>query len=186
VSADAPVDALPAADLPISMRAALDLTVVRCGGKAGQIRGRVIGRQRLTEELARYAPIADDPGVLIALGAEQDDLRAAVTLTRPELIVTVVDGPLAGRLRGLRAGVEAEMPDLDAATWRSLGYRRSGSAGVQGFGSLAWAGTERVARRFGRPDLADRCKVGMLRTLVTTRPTAALAVVAVRAYRRAR
>jgi hypothetical protein len=185
VSDDAPVAALPPADLPIALRAALDLTVVRCGGQGGQIRARVIGRRHLTGELARYAPIADDPGVLIALGAGEDDLREAVTATRPGLVLTVVDGPLARRLRGLRAGAEAEMPDLDAATWRSLGYRRARTSGVQGVGALAWAVAERILRRADRPDLADRCKVGMLRTLVTTRLTAALGLVLVRAYRRA-
>jgi hypothetical protein len=187
VSADASTDGMPAAaDLSIALRAALDLTVVRCGGQGGRIRARVIGQERLTGELARYAPIADDPGVLIALGARADDLGAAVTSTTPALILTVVDGPLARQLRALRAGMAAEMPDLDAATWRSLGYKRFGTAGMQGVGSLAWAGAERILRRAGRPDLADRCKVGMLRTLVTSRLTPALAVVLVRAYRRER
>ena len=172
------------ADLPISLRTALDLTITHGGGQSGTLRARIIGRAGLIAALAAYATIVEDDGALIALDAPPEQLRAVVGATSPSRVLTITAGALARPLRPLVAAGAATMPDLDGETWRALGYQPVGKRGVQGAGALAWAVAERVLRRVARPDLADRCRIAMLRTLVTTRLAANLATVVVSVYRR--
>ena len=82
-----------------------------------------------------------------------------------------------------RASVD--LPEgLPPTAWRGLGYQRSWSVGLFGVGAVAWAIAERVLRRVGRPDLADRCRLGMLRSLKTSSIGRLVAVSHVRAYHR--
>jgi hypothetical protein len=119
---------------------------------------------------------------LIALGATSDVLRAAVAKSTPQCVVTLQAGPFAKLLRPLRASV-VDLPEgLSPAVWRDLGYQRRWSAGFFGFGTLTWALAELTLRRAGRPDLADRCRLGMLRSLKTTSFGRLVAMNHVRAY----
>jgi glycosyltransferase involved in cell wall biosynthesis len=181
-------DAGPA-DLPLDVRAAIDLAVIHGEGLTGTIRGRVIGQERLVAELRRYAPIdGADAERVIALGAEPADLQRVVSASVPDEVVAVAAGGLGRLLRPLRSGHAGSGPlptDLPRDAWRKLGYERSGGVGVHGLGTLSWAVGERVLRRIGRPDLADRCRIGMLRSLVVARPPV-VATIRLHRYRRVR
>jgi hypothetical protein len=172
------------ADLPLHLRAAIDLVAQRSAGQDHRLPARAIGHPRLVAELRTYAPADERDRSLVALGADQRDLRAAVETDAPGRVVTLASGPLERALRRLRA-VPFDLPsDLSPAAWRALGYAPATAAGVQGLGWLVWATAERVARRFGRPDLADRCRIAALRTLVTNGVVPRLAAVHVRTYER--
>lgn len=171
------------AEPTLAMRAALDLVAIEAGIRTGVLRARVLGSPRLVTALAEYAPIVEDGGLLVALEGATDEVRAAVVADKPERVVTVADGGLARR-RGALPGGGTLAGDLPAAGWRTLGYRPVGRWGLQGPGSLLWAVAERLLRSVGRPEGADRCKIGMLRGLVASGPTAPLATVVVRSYRR--
>jgi glycosyltransferase involved in cell wall biosynthesis len=176
--------------LPLEVRAALDLAAVRSGGLDGAIRGRVIGQPGLAAELARYAPVIDEPpSRVISLGFDSAELRNVVATTAPHDVVSVVTGPLGRIFQPLRSrtGVQATIAaaDLSRTEWRELGYERVGEDSVQGLGSLAWAVGERAARRINRSELADRCRIAMLRCLIAVGPLA-LTTVRVRQYRRVR
>lgn len=165
---------------PLALRAALDLAAIELGATSGALRARLVGLPDLVAELAAYAPSGGDGVTLLAVGATPAEVRDALALGTPARVLVIADGPLA---RPGRGGV-APLLDLDDGAWRELGYRRAATWGLQGVGSLTWAVAERLARRAGRPDLADRCKVGMLRALVTAGPARGLATVRVRLYRR--
>jgi hypothetical protein len=174
--------------LPMEMRAAIDLAVLFSGGQDGMIRGRAIGQLQLVTELGRYAPLVDVASTqLLALGVAPEDLREEIVRSAPEEVVTIVLGPLAGLVTPLRTDREgtsrALTSDLPRSEWRSLGYQLRDTSGVQGVGSLFWIGGERLCRRAGRPDLADRCRIAMLRTLLTVRPLS-LSTIRLRRYRR--
>jgi Glycosyl transferases group 1 len=175
----------PAPHLPVDLLAALDLITVQNGSRSGATLGRVAGQQHLKQELNRYALVtADDNARLIALGAQPDALQNEIATFRPEQIMTLVAGPLAGPIRRMRVSPIDSAPDLSAATWRSLGYERVSSRAISGIGAIAWAIAGRVMTRLNRPDLADRCRIAMLRTMVASRRLGAPAMVEVREYRR--
>ncbi|CCF83168.1 glycosyltransferase family 4 protein [Nitrolancea hollandica] len=177
--------AIPAtAWLPVDLRAALELIAVRGGGLHGSIRARVIGEPRLVTELGGYAPVTDDPNQLIALGTAARDLRAVISAARPERVLTLVEGPLGGLLRPARASSATLPVDLSNETWQGLGYVKVMSRGVQGLGSIGWAAGERLLKRLNRPDLADRCRAAMLRTLATSRIPGSPATIKIHEYRR--
>lgn len=177
---DAPVPA----QLPIDLRAALDLIALRGGGLHGSIQARVIGVPWLVAELGGYAPVADDPSQLIALGAGARHLREVISTTPPERVLTLVEGPLGGLVRPARVGA-ADLPgDLSAETWQGLGYVKVMSRGIQGIGSIGWAASERILKRLNRPDLADRCRAAMLRSLATSRIPRSPATIEIHEYRR--
>jgi hypothetical protein len=172
----------------MEVRAAIDLLVVLSDGQEGEIRGHAIGQPHLLVEMSKYAPLVDsDTTRILALGVAPDDLRAAVVQSAPEEVVTIVSGLLATLVRPLRtipARTSATLaPDLPRSEWHSLGYALRDTSGVQGIGSLFWVGCERLAHRAGRPDLADRCRIAMLRTLVLRYPFA-VATIRLRRYRR--
>jgi glycosyltransferase involved in cell wall biosynthesis len=172
------------AQLPIDLRAALDLIALRSGGLYGSIQARVIGEPRLVVELGGYAPVADDPSQLIALGAGAQDLRAVISASRPERVLTLVEGPLGGLLRPARANPATLPVDLPIETWQGLGYVKVMSRGIRGLGSIGWAAGERILERLNRSDLADRCRVAMLRTLATSRVPGSPAMIEIHEYRR--
>jgi hypothetical protein len=170
--------------LPIELRAGLDLIVLRSADRAGRPTGDAVGLPCLVEEWRRYGWSGNGTGLLIALGATPDALQAIVVESAPQWVVTLQAGPFARLLRPIRASA-VDLPDgLTLTAWRGLGYQRSWSVGLFGVGAVAWAIAERVLRRVGRPDLADRCRLGMLRSLKTSPIGRLLAVSHVRAYHR--
>jgi hypothetical protein len=170
--------------LPIELRAGLDLIVLRSAELGDRPKGDAVGLPRLVEEWRRYGWGGNHAGLLIALGATPAALRAVVVESVPQSVVTLQAGPLARLLRPIRASA-VDLPEgLPATTWRGLGYQRSWSVGLFGVGAVAWAIAERVLRRVGRPDLADRCRLGMLRSLKTSSIGRLVAVSHVRAYKR--
>jgi hypothetical protein len=58
------------------------------------------------------------------------------------------------------------------------------SRGIRGLGSIGWAAGERILERLNRSDLADRCRVAMLRTLATSRVPGSPAMIEIHEYRR--
>jgi hypothetical protein len=172
------------ASLPFELRAGLDLIVLRSADGGGRPTGDAVGLPCLVEEWRRYGWSGNGAGLLIALGATPDALRADVVESAPQWVITLQAGPFARLLRPIRASV-VDLPEgLPPTAWRGLGYQRSWSVGLFGVGAVAWAIAERVLRRVGRPDLADRCRLGMLRSLKTSPIGRLLAVSHVRAYHR--
>jgi hypothetical protein len=170
--------------LPIELRAGLDLIVLRSADREGRPTGDAVGLPRLVEEWRRYGWSGNGAGLLIALGATPDALREVVVESAPQRVVTLQAGRFARLLGPIRAA-SAELPEgLTLTAWRRLGYQRSWSVGLFGVGVVAWAIAERVLRRAGRPDLADRCRLGMLRSLKTSSIGRLMAVSHVRAYNR--
>ena len=172
--------ALPSLDV----RAALDLVATQTVRDDGVLAATVVGRPELVAELGRYAVPQPDPATVVALGLEPSSLRSTVTAARPERVVGMVDGRLAVPDRLPRPGTPTLGPDLSRAAWRDLGYRAVAARGVQGPGFIAWAVVERLVRRLGRPALADRARIGTLRSLVVSSLLRPLARVDVREYRK--
>jgi hypothetical protein len=173
-------------DLPLELRAAIDLIAAQCGGSSGMIRSRIVGVARLVAELKRYAPADETAASLIALGVTPAELRTTVVTTAPDQVLALVAGPLDRLLDPLRTAGAVRIPlppDLPSRAWRALGYERVTTEGIQGIGSLIWVAGERGLRRAGRPDLADRCRIAGLRTLIAAQPSS-LATVRLRRYRR--
>jgi hypothetical protein len=171
-------------DLPIELRVGLDLIVLRSTDPGGRPTGRAFGLPCLIAEWRRYGCGGNEREPLIALGVPPDALRAVVVEAKPQWVLTLEARPFARLLRPIRA-TSIELPEgLAAAAWGSLGYRPTWSVGLFGAGAVAWAITERALRRVGRPDLADRCRLGMLRSLKTSSIGRLVAVSQVRAYRR--
>jgi hypothetical protein len=170
--------------LPIELRAALDIIVLRSADRGGRPRGDAVGLPSLVEEWRRYGWSGNGAGLLIALGATPDALRAVVVESAPQRVVTLQAGPLSRLLRPIRTS-GLDLPEgLPPAAWRGLGYQRNWSVGLFGVGAVAWAIAEHVLRRVGRPDLADRCRLGMLRSLKTSSIGRLVAVSHVWAYSR--
>ena len=176
-----PVSPLP---LPLEVRVVLDLVAAAIARDAsGPIPARVIGVPWLAAELERYGAVVADPGALVALAAPPEAVRAAILAHRPARVWTVAAGPLSALLQPLRAAPVPFPPDLTPATWRELGYEAATAHGVQGVGALAWAFAARAWIAGRRPDLADRCRIGMIRSMVALGGRRSPAAVAVRAYR---
>lgn len=175
--------------LPIELRAALDLVVLRVGDPDGAPRGVASGAPRLVEELRRYGWIEANPGTelfpRVVLGASPAESRTLLDTERPHRVIALQAGPIASLLAPLRRGGGDVTPGLPRSAWRALGYAPAWEVGVFGPASLLWAAAERLLRRAGRPDLADRCRLGMLRMLATSGPGRGLAMVSVRAYQKA-
>lgn len=172
--------------LPIELRAALDLVVLRVGGGDGAPRGTASGAPALVAELHRYGWVdATAPSPRVALGATPAETRTLLDAERPQRVIALQAGPIASLLAPLRRRGGDVAPGLARSAWRAIGYAPAWEVGVFGPASLAWAAAERLLRRAGRPDLADRCRLGMLRTLVTAGPGRGLAMVSVRAFRKA-
>ena len=138
----------------------------------------------MVEAWRRYGWSGNGARLLIALGATPDALRAVVVESVPQGVVTLQAGPIARLLRPIRTSA-VDLPEgLPLTAWRGLGYQPSWSVGLFGVGAVAWTIAERVLRQVGRPDLADRCRLGMLRSLKTSSIGRLAAVSHVRAYNR--
>jgi hypothetical protein len=146
--------------------------------------GRLFGDDRLIAEFRRYALEDGSSEQIVFLGVDVRLIASILAETPAEEVVTLVAGPLQQPLRSFRTGQALSLPDdLGRSAWRSLGYELIGMTGVQGLGSIVSALAERAFRRVGRPDVADRCRIAMLRALVAAWPLS-LGTAQVRRYRR--
>jgi hypothetical protein len=171
--------------VPHDVRAALEHIVSRSLTSPFAIDASVTGDPALAAMLGRYAVVRDSPARLIALNATGGQLREAVTEHLPETVTVLARGGLAGPLAQFRRNRFDLNRDLLVREWRGLGYARLQSAGFHGGGAAALALLERAARRLNRPDLADRCRVVMLRVMSASgAPT--FSTVVVHDYRRER
>jgi hypothetical protein len=171
---------------PLELRAALDLIAQASIGAGGAIDGHVVGSPEVMDAFGRYASVSLSKNLLICLLPDQVLIQSAVTERQSMQVWMLTTGPLHRILRPLRSQPMerfALVDDLSASQWAELGYARETTIGVQGFGSIAWAIGERICRRIGRPDFADRCRIGMLRSLIAARPLH-LGSVHVHRYRR--
>jgi hypothetical protein len=149
------------------------------------IRGHVIGQPELVAQLARYCELRPDrESVLVTLSAEPAEVRAALSATTPEHVITLVAGNAADVLRRFRATPILLSADLPQREWAARGYRCVESHGVQGGASTVWAVAQRLADRLHRTDLADRCRIAMMQTLVTSALLSGFASASIREYRR--
>jgi hypothetical protein len=179
---------LPRTDLPLEIRAALDLVALMCVATEGSIRGSMVGGERLVDELGRYADIVPGRDWLVCLGAQANEIVPVVSTLQPDAVVTIVPGPLAGLRRlvpGTASITSTLARDLPIKAWQELGFKRESTLGIQGPGSVCWAVAERLAHFGNRPELADRGRIGMLITLVAARPLV-LSAIRVHQYRRAK
>jgi hypothetical protein len=171
--------------LPIEVRTALH-GIAAPGSEVRPQYDCVVGQPALVRYLKECTPRAQPGSRLIALGAAPDELRAAVAALRPAAVTVVADGMLAGVFRPLRADAYALGRDLSPRHWHALGYEPVRTSGVQGVAAVFWVTCERLARRIGRPALADRCRVAMLQSLPTAPVARNVAAIVVREYRSVR
>lgn len=180
------VNVVPDTDLPLELRGALDVIALELTDSSGTILAEVIGPAALVGELSLYAQITPSPDVLILLAAEPGEAAAAIDSTTATEIWTLAAGWLDSILGPLRSRSGSRVTfskQLADDQWRNRGFERRANIGLQGLGSIAWAFGERICRRIDRPDLADRCRIGMLRTLIAARPLS-LGTIVVTQYRR--
>ena len=153
------------------MRAALDTVFLMLGGSSGQIRGDVLGPAVLTKGLAQYANIEPSDTALIVLGAPRHEVEDTLSVMSYQQVVTLTTGCLA-RFVGPFRSENVELPaDLPTSHWEKLGYVRQRCVGLQGVGSFSWAVAHKFTSYADRPDLGDRCRIAMIRSLVAARPT---------------
>lgn len=171
-------------ELPLAYRLVLDEIVESLDGATGFIGARVIGDERLSAALADYVEIRDDRDTLIALGTNPGDLETQLVTERPRRVLTLSSGALGGLVDRLRREAIPCPGSLSPETWRRLGYVARRDLGVQGIGWLLWAAAERATSSIGQFAIADRCRIGMLRSSTTLLPTSRVSSVRVREYRR--
>jgi hypothetical protein len=158
--------------LPFEQRAALDVVARFAGADVGLVRGTILGDPRLARELRRYGHEASTNRI-ICLMADSDEVKLIPTHTPAREVITVTLGPFEGAVRPFRVNSPARSAQLTprkSARLQLEGFQVSEKRAIQGPGSAAWAIAARIARRIGRPDLADRCRIAMFRTLVASRP----------------
>lgn len=159
--------------LPLELRGALDVIARELTDPTGHISAEVSGSQIMVDELSRYGHLSPSPDVLILLLVAPEEAAAAISSTAAIEVWTLTAGRLGavlGPLRSRSASRTAVSKNLAVDRWRDCGFECRGSIGIQGPGAIAWAIGERICRRRNRPDLADRCRIGMFRTLLTARP----------------
>ena len=170
--------------LPIEYRVALDQVFLGTGGTSGYINADVMGVEMLRRELSYYAAIRSNDTTLIALGASTKDVTQAINQKPYQRVVTLTSGVLAEILRPIRMTPLVIPRGLQLTDWRSAGFVRSRFLGVQGIGAITWSVAERLAHQIHRPDLADRFRIAMLRSLVASFPVSTLTTLSVSSYRR--
>ena len=174
---------LPADDLPLELQVALDQIAVLAGGLTGRIEASIIGPVWLATHLRRFAEVSDDTRRLIALLVDPVDLKSALIDSRPMEVLTLSAGSLFRLLRPFRARQYEGPVKIRTSQWRELRYRQVKEVHIQGIGPLGWAIGERLLNRAGRPDLADRCRIGMLRTQVSGQLSLRAASLTISQYR---
>ncbi len=171
--------------LPVELQAALDLVVQHAAANQPGA-GPAVGDPALLAVLQAYGWTNNrSPAPLIALLPHPDALRVALAQA-PDHVLIVMPGPIALVLSPFRRAATRFPAGLSDKEWRSRGYKRTWRAGIQGPGCLWWLAAGRLADAVGRPDLADRCRVGMLRSLVTSPLGRRLAAVGIDEWQRER
>ena len=170
--------------LPMEIRVGLDIVFQRVSSDCGAMRSRFIGDANLIEAISRYGNVSDDASHVTALGADAAEFRATLAELSPSTVVTLSAMRNGERIRRLRRDPFIIPNNLEGSEWNGFGLQRTELIGIQGLGSLTFAAGHLLFTRANRPDVADRCRIGMLRTLVTTRPGVRLATIAVSEYRR--
>lgn len=171
-------------ELPIELRVALDVIFARVADPHGLMSVRPVGDASLIAALGFYGTVDGSAERMAFLAVAPEQICTAVSSDKPDSVTVLTAGQLSGALRPIRHEAVALPPALSERTWKALGYRRAASIGIQGVGSIAWASADRVCRRFRLPHVADRCRIAMLRTLVTVPPASRFSTVLVREYRR--
>ena len=173
--------------LPLEVRIGLDVIARTMLVDDGVLRATVIGDPALIESLSNYTTLYPSSDRLITLWAPKKVIADSVAANRPAEILEVTSGPLDSILAPLRSGAPTFIEGTASGSpdWHALGYDAATLCGIQGLAAVLWATAERVVRRLGRPDLADRCRVAMLRTIVSSRPVH-LGTIRVRRLRRRR
>jgi hypothetical protein len=173
-------------NLPIEVRAAIDLVAARCTDAGGEIAGTILGAKHLQVELDRYARHIDADFRIIALDCDPDRLARSLATHNAHEVWCVTAGPIHRLIRPMRQTRRDYMTNAVGELsdeMREHGFARSARFGIEGPGYIFWAVAERVLRRLQRPDLADRCRVAMLRSLITMAPFHAGAI-SVTSFRR--
>lgn len=172
-------------EMPLELRVGLDLLVRRCGGLVGSPRGIAVGPDWVLDALVGYGWQEDPAGPFVAVGVGTAALSvvATATGTAPDRLLTLEEAPVGRLLGPLRTGsVRLTLASLSGLS--ELGYGPVRVAGIYGPAAIGWAVAERVLRGVGRPDLADRCRIGMLRSLLASPVGRRLALVRAVEYRR--
>ncbi|HEX7103698.1 MAG TPA: hypothetical protein VF201_13720 [Nitrolancea sp.] len=173
------------AALPIEMRASLDLLFELLAGERGVIRTSAIGKPSLISALAAYGTIEPSRDHSTFLGASVSEIGLNIGRNQPQQITVLGSGRLQHVIGPLRRSVDL-IPRVPAGGWwKHRGYQLIRSIKVQGAGSLFWSSCDRLLRRVDRPQLADRCRIAMLRTLIAARWSTAPATLLIQEFRRA-
>jgi hypothetical protein len=151
----------------------VDLIAMRCGSASGRIKADMVGDESLKAELRSHADIRGSREQIIALMAHPAEIRAVVESGGHREAWIMESGPVSRAFDLISAARGRRSPSragLSRAEWRALGYEQRETLGIYGPGSLAFALGERLCRFLGQPHLADRCRIAMLRALVTAGP----------------
>ena len=171
-------------DLPLELQVALDCIVGESGVSEGSVDAYAMGSPELICRLEQYAPVCKESDTLVTLFATPGAVMSEVQATRPQRVISLGAGPLLMMLRPLRA-THYRGPEVPAkSAMNAMGYDLALVRGIQGPAPVFWAMCERVTGRFGRPDLADRCRIGMLRTQISGSLLATPATLRIATYRR--
>jgi hypothetical protein len=172
------------AALPMELRAALDLMCELLAGEGGVLRTSLYGNPTLVSALATYGLIETQRDHSTMLGAAVNEINLTIARDEPRRVVVLGAGRLQRTLRPFRSGVML-IPRLPGNHWWAhRGYQLVRTIKVQGIGSIFWSGIDRLLRRFNRPQVADRCRIAMLRTLVAARSRLIPATLLIQEYRR--
>ena len=183
------------ARLPLDYQSALDVAVTFLAAQHSQVLV-VCGSPALAAAAAERWPLTASPAA--ALWIEPDAAAWRPTLARlaAELppsapLVIICSQPLA-RLIPERAGWPGAPLGLRrAGEWRlrralvAQGFTIIAEAGIHTVGAIAWNQLGQLCKRWGRPDLADRCEFAARLRYHTVGRRAALVTVGVIVVRRA-
>jgi hypothetical protein len=173
-------------ELPLDLRAGIECLADLQGSTGLLIDAVVIGQPSLVASLARYGAISSDSTTLIALNSSPASLHAAIEQHRPDRIVVLGRGRIAGTLAPFRRQPNPLVTHLTDVEWRSIGYEPTASRGFFGPCSVVLILLERMAAWIARPDLSDRIRVARQNAVAAWRRTPSMSTVLVREYRAVR
>jgi hypothetical protein len=170
--------------LPIELRASLDLLFELLAGSHGVMRTCTIGDPTLIAALASYGSIEPNQAHPTFLGASTGEIDATIMRLQPAQVTVFGSSAFQRLIQPLRRSVHAVMSLPEERWWEQRGYRQVKSIGIQGVGSLFWSTGDRILRMLNRPQFADRCRIAMLRTLVSAQRRLVPSTLLIRQYRR--
>lgn len=172
------------AALPMELRVALDLIFEGVAGERGVLRTSLHGAPALVSALATYGLVEPRREHATMLGAPTNEINLTIARDQPRRVAVLGAGRLQRALRPFRHDVTL-FPRLPGnGWWEQRGYQLIRTVKVQGLGSIFWSGSDRLLRRFNRPQGADRCRIAMLRTLVAARWRFIPATLCIQEFRR--